>query len=53
MKKGIEDVPVAIKITKNTSSEKDKEAFMWEMNVMSQMMHPNIVRLFGLVQDGE
>ena len=44
---------VAVKTTKAASSEKDKDNFMREMRIMSHMMHPNIVRLYGLVEDGK
>ena len=43
-----ESVPVAIKTIKH-ETDADKEAFLKEMKVMSRMLHPNIVRLFGLV----
>lgn len=44
--------PVAVKTIKQYESEKEKDEFLREMNVMSKLMHPNIVRLFGLVQQG-
>ena len=43
---------VAIKTIRQHESEKEKEQFLTEMRVMSNMIHPNIVRLFGLVQQG-
>ena len=43
---------VAIKTIKEYESEKEKDNFLKEMNIMSKLMHPNIVRLFGLVQQG-
>ena len=45
--------PVTIKTIKKYKSEKEKESFLKEMNIMSKLMHPNIVRLFGLVQQGK
>ena len=45
-------LPVAVKTIKQYESEKEKDEFLKEMNVMSKLMHPNIVRLFGLVQQG-
>ena len=45
-------LPVAIKTLKQYESEKEKESFQREMAVMKKLMHPNIVRLFGLVQQG-
>lgn len=53
LKSGVEPVQVAVKTAKKSSSSKEKEEFMREMNIMSQMMHPNIVRLYGVVQQGE
>ena len=50
--RGSESTPVAVKMTKKTISEYHQQAFMKEMNIMSQMMHPNIVRLYGLVTEG-
>ena len=52
LKQGSESTPVAIKMTKRTISEYHQQAFMKEMSIMSQMMHPNIVRLYGLVTEG-
>ncbi|KAL5457377.1 hypothetical protein EMCRGX_G034628 [Ephydatia muelleri] len=46
------EVLVAVKTTKKNSSEKDKADFLKEMMVMSQILHPNIVRLYGLVVEG-
>ena len=43
---------VAIKTIKQYESEKERENFQKEMTVMSKLIHPNIVRLFGLVQQG-
>ena len=45
--------PVAIKTIKQYESEKERDNFLKEMNVMAKLMHPNIVRLFGLVQQGK
>ena len=44
--------PVAVKTIRKYESEKEKENFYKEMNVMSKLMHPNIVCLFGIVQQG-
>lgn len=52
MRSGSSGSPVAVKTIRKYESEKEKEAFFKEMNVMSNLMHPNIVRLFGLVQQG-
>ena len=53
LQQGMEPVPVAVKTTKKTSSELEMASFMREMTIMSGMMHPNIVRLYGLVHDGK
>ena len=53
LKKGVEPIQVAVKTAKKSSSSKEKEEFMREMTIMSQMMHPNIVRLYGVVQEGK
>lgn len=46
-------MPVAIKMTKKTISEYVQQSFLKEMNIMMEMMHPNIVRMYGLVTEGE
>ena len=43
---------VAIKTLKQCESEKDRGDFLTEMKLMSNLIHPNIVYLFGLVQQG-
>ena len=45
-------VTVAIKTIKKYESNKEMDNFLKEMNVMSKLLHPNIVRLFGIVQQG-
>ena len=47
------EVLVAIKTTKKNSSEKEKADFMKEMTIMSTLLHPNIVQLYGLVNQSE
>ena len=49
----VEGLPVAIKTIKKYESEKERQSFQKEMAVMSKLIHPNIVRLFGLVQQGK
>lgn len=44
---------VAVKTIKRHESEREKIEFDKEMTIMSQLIHPNIVRLFGLVQQGK
>ena len=46
-------LPVAMKTIKKYESEKERQSFQKEMAVMSKLIHPNIVRLFGLVQQGK
>lgn len=45
-------VQIAIKTIKKYESSKEMENFLKEMNIMAKLLHPNIVRLFGLVQQG-
>lgn len=49
---GDSGLPVAIKTIKQYESEKEKNSFQKEMTIMSKLIHPNIVHLFGLVQQG-
>ena len=46
-----ESVEVAVKSVKHESTKARKD-FVREMCVMSRMLHPNIVRLYGLVLKG-
>lgn len=46
------EVEVAIKTIKMCDSENEREDFLREMNVMSKLLHPNIVRFFGLTKQG-
>ena len=45
-------VSVAVKTIKSQSSEKEVSGLMQEMSVMYSMIHPNIVRLYGVVSEG-
>lgn len=49
---GPEPVSVAVKTAKKSTSAKEQEEFRKEMNIMSQMVHPNIVQLYGIIKDG-
>ena len=44
-------VDVAIKTIKRYGSKKVTRDFMREMTVMSKLMHPNVIRLHGVVKD--
>ena len=46
-------ITVAVKTSKNSQSAKQKAEFLREMNIMSTLQHPNIVKLHGIIQDGE
>ena len=45
-------VTVAVKTIKKYQSEKETSDFLREMGIMSQLLHPNVIKLFGLVQQG-
>lgn len=49
----LEGLPVAIKTIKKYESEKERKSFQKEMTVMSKLIHPNIVRFFGLIKQGK
>ena len=44
---------VAVKATRSTLAEEHRANYMKEVKIMGNMMHPNIVKLFGLVREGE
>lgn len=50
--RGLASVEVAVKTIKKYDSEKERTEFLWEQGIMSQLAHPNVVRLYGLVQQG-
>ena len=52
MRRGADNITVAVKTAKKSTSAKEQKEFCQEMNIMAQMMHPNIVRLYGIVRDG-
>ena len=41
-------IPVALKILKSASSEKNKDDFFKEASVMGQFSHPNVIFLYGV-----
>ena len=45
-------IEVAIKTIKKYDSKTEMENFLKEMSVMSMLIHPNVVRFYGLVQKG-
>ena len=52
MKLGTE-VKVAVKTIRRYTSEKETQDFMCEMSTMADMMHPNIIQLYGLITEGQ
>ncbi len=56
--RGIWDVPggnveVAVKRLKPKATEKDKVKFLQEAAIMGQFLHPNVIKLQGVVTIGE
>ena len=51
LKRGRE-MRVAIKTIQRYTSEKETQNFLQEMSIMADMMHPNIIQLYGLVSEG-
>ena len=43
---------VAVKTIKKYKSEQETSDFLHEMGVMMDLMHPNIIHLYGMVQQG-
>lgn len=52
LKRGRGYVEVAVKTIKSYESEHERTEFLREQAIMSQMAHPNLVRLYGLVKQG-
>ena len=46
------NLTVAVKVIKKYQSQKALDDFLKEMDIMSQFVHPNIIKLYGLVQQG-
>ena len=49
----MQTITVAVKVTKEYSSEKAMRDFQNEMSIMSEVAHHNIVRLYGIISEGE
>ena len=47
MKKSTQTVQVAVKVVESISPD-----FQKEVTIMSEIIHPNIVRLYGLMNEG-
>ena len=47
-----ENMTVAVKTIKKYKSEEETSDFLHEMGVMMDLMHPNIIHLYGIVQQG-
>ncbi len=50
---GREKIDVAVKTLKEGASEEDKVKFLQEAAIMGQFSHPNVVRFYGIVIEGE
>lgn len=48
-----ENVTVAVKTIKKFKSEEETSEFLHEMGVMMNLTHPNIIHLYGIVQQGK
>ena len=46
-------VDVALKTLKEGASEEDKVKFLQEAAIMGQFSHPNVVKLHGVITEGE
>ena len=47
------EVEVAVKTLKEGSGEEDRVKFLQEAAIMGQFRHPNVVKMFGVITDGE
>ena len=50
---GSRQIKVALKLLKKGSSETDKVKFLQEAAIMAQFKHPNVVSLYGVVNESE
>ncbi len=48
-----ESMEVAVKTLQPNASKKDKVKFLQEAAIMGQFLHPNVVKLYGVVTVGE
>ena len=44
---------MAVKTLKEGSGEEDRVKFLQEAAIMGQFTHPNVVKMYGVVSDGE
>ena len=50
---GEEKIEVAVKTLKDGAGKEDKVKFLQEAAIMGQFSHPNVVKLYGIVTEGE
>ena len=50
---GEEKIEVAVKTLKDGAGKEDKVKFLQEAAIMGQFSHPNVVKLYGVVTEGE
>ena len=48
-----ENMTVAVKTISKYKSQQETTDFLHEMRVMMDLMHPNIVHIYGIVDQGE
>ena len=47
------NIPVAVKTLLNEANEADKVKFLQEAAIMGQFSHVNIVKLYGVITEGD
>ena len=50
---GEEKIEVAVKTLKDGAGKEDKVKFLQEAAIMGQFSHSNVVKLYGIVTEGE